>query len=197
MMQRAIISLFFLLAAFSSSYACQCEVIPALSKRAIEKYDVIFLGKVIAVSGKDDEALARFRIDELYKGEAYTEIEVRYDAESDCGMTFAPGEQWTIYAKWIEYGLPRTDFCMHSRREPLAGQQDYYEEARGSYTQELQWLRDSLGVKAFIDPEAKKDLGHKNQLPDPTQAIVYTLAGLVGLAAIFFFVHRMFKRDGK
>jgi hypothetical protein len=66
---------------------------------------------------------------------------------------------------------------------------------RPSFEQEAKFLKDSIGVQEFKKPQMQ-DMGHRNQLPDPTQAIVYTVCGFLGLAAIFYFVRRMFKKDG-
>ncbi len=196
-MKKFIAAVVLILIPATAVFACQCKTIHSINSIEAKSYDVIFVGKVLAVSGDDERSRARFKVTELYKGEVYDNVEVEYDAVSDCGMTFVPGEVWTIYSKWVDYGVPRADMCGHSRSQPITGQQDFYEAERGAYTVELQWLKDSLGIQPFIDPKKHKDLSHKNQLPDPTQAIVYTLAGFLGLAGIFLLVKRMFKRDGK
>lgn len=195
-MKKILIAFLVLLFATSDVFACQCVALAPLSKHALENYDVIFVGEVIAVSGEDIAAKASFKVKELYKGSSYQQITVQYDAKTDCAMNFVPGETWIIYGRWVEYGVPRADMCGHSRTIPKAGQRDLYETERGKYTDDLKWLNDSLGIQPFIDPGDHKDLAHKNVLPDATQALTYLIAGLGGLAAIFYFVRRMFKRDG-
>lgn len=178
--------------------ACLCKQLEPLSKSVAEKYDVIFLGQVVAVSPNADQSRARFKVISLYRGQSYTEMNVDFDLTSDCALNFIPGETWIIYGRWAEYGIPETDMCTHSRVKPKEGQEDYFAiDGRAGFDAEVKWLNDSLRVQQFIDPEQKKDLGHKNQLPDPTQALIYIAVGLVGLGLIFFFVSRMFKRDGK
>lgn len=197
MMRGLIIGIFMLMFAQRLS-ACLCKQLEPLSKAVTEKYDVIFLGQVVAVSPNEDQSRARFRVTSLYRGKAYAEMDVDYDLNSDCALNFVPGETWIIYGRWVEYGIPETDMCTHSRVKPKEGQEDFFAiDGRTAFDKEVKWLNDSLGVQSFIDPEQKKDLGHKNQLPDPTQAIVYIAVGLAGLGLIFFFVSRMFKRDGK
>lgn len=195
-MRKLLIAFVVIFTGVTDLFACQCMELKPLSKHTLEIYDVIFVGDVIAVSGDDLEAKASFKVKELYKGSSYQQITVQYDAKTDCGMNFIPGETWIIYGKWIEYGVPRADMCGHSRVIPKAGQPDYYETERGKYTDDLKWLQDSLGIQPFIDPNDHKDLAHKNTIPDATQALTYLIAGLGGLAAIFYFVRRMFKRDG-
>lgn len=198
-MMRGLLTGILVLLIFSQHVnACQCKTLSPLSKASAQAYDVIFTGQVIAVSPGEEHSRARFKIIDLYRGESYTELEVDYDNTTDCALNFVPGETWIIYGKWIEYGIPRAEMCGHSRLMPKTGEQDYYMiEGRPTYNDEVKWLNDSMGVKPFIDPTAKKDMGHKNQIPDPTQAIVYTVAGLLGLGLIFYFVKRMFKRDAK
>lgn len=182
----------------NSAAACQCMQLERLSFASIAKYDIIFLGQVIAISDDDIKSRASFRVTEVYKGKSYPQIELEYDGATDCSMNFVPGETWIIYGKWSEYGIPRADMCGHSRVKMKDGQVDYYDDGiRGTYSEELKWLNDSLGIQAFIDPNDHKDLGHKNEIPGPGQAFGYLAAGLVGLGAIFFFVRRMFKRDAK
>lgn len=197
-MMRGLITILILFLFSLNSYACQCQTLAPLTKNTALQYDVIFLGKVIAVSPGEEESRARFTVISLYNGKSYTDINVDFDNATNCALNFVPGETWIIYGKWEEYGIPRAEMCGHSRVKPNAGQADYYAiEGRSGFDEEVKWLNDSLGVQAFIDPEQQKDLGHKNQLPDPTQAIVYTAVGLLGLGLIFYFVRRMFKRDGK
>jgi hypothetical protein len=197
-MKKIILALIFCLTAGTYLEACQCMELPPLNAASVAKYDVIFVGEVIAVSGGDFKSRARFKIKELYKGQAYQQIDVEYDGETDCGINFVPGETWTIYGTWIEYGIPRAEMCAHNRRFFANPKEDYYDnDERPSYAEELQWLKDSLGIQPFIDPSKQKNLLHQNEKPDPTSAIIYTLAGCLGLAIIFYFVRRMFKRDAR
>jgi hypothetical protein len=197
-MKRLIITVFFCLLTTMSAFACQCTVLPKLTKAFAETYDIIFVGQVIAISPGDVQSTARFKVEKLYHGEAYQQIDVQYDNEGDCGLNFVPGETWVIYGKWVEYGVPRADWCMHTRKKMNAGEQDYYTtEGRATYEEEMKLLDDSLGVQPFLDPEAHKDQMHKNIIPGATEAFTYLIAGLLGLSLIFFFVRRMFRRDGK
>lgn len=179
------------------AFACQCRNPGKVTLVNLTQYDIIFTGKVIAVSGGDETTRARFSVNELFKGSAYKEIDVQYNANSNCSFHFAPGETYTIYGRWIEYGVPTTDICTHTRRLPVTEAEDFEMTDRSKYNVELQYLRDSLGIQPFIDPSADKNMGHKNQLADPTQAIVYTVSGLIGMILIFLYVKRIFKRDGK
>lgn len=180
-----------------SLWACKCAAIGRLSKPVVDQYDIIFTGKVSAISGDEEEERVQFMVTELFKGASYQTIELQHNPSTDCSFSFAPGETWTIYGKWIGYGIPTTNFCTHTRREPITPADDFQTEERSNYATELKFLRDSIGVQKFIDPAEHQDKLHKNELPGPGTAIAYLVAGLGGLAIIFFFVRRMFKRDGK
>jgi|GEM_PF-1399766 hypothetical protein len=183
--------------------ACECINIGKLSRKSVEQYDIIFTGKVIALSGDESEQRVQFTISEYYKGSAFNSIELKHDPSSSCALSFVPGEIWTIYGRWLEYdienrrGVLTSDFCTFSRLQPAHDSLDVYLLDRGSFAEELKFLRDSLGVQEFLDPSEHKDNLHRNELPGAGTAIGYLVAGLGGLAIIFFFVRRMFRRDGK
>ncbi len=185
------------------AFACVCNDLGKLSKKATEKYDVIFTGKVLATSGDETEQRVQFTIVELYKGAAFGAIELQHDPSADCSLSFMPGEVWTIYGKWMEYdiekrrGIATSNFCTFSRIQPAHDSLNTPLQDRGTYTEELKFLRDSLGIQEFLDPTEVKDNLHQNKLPGAGTAFGYLTAGLLGLAIIFYFVRRMFKRDGK
>lgn len=180
------------------AFACQCEQLPPLTKQMVLKYDVVFTGRVQAVSDNGKESKAHFIVNEVYNGGLYKEVDVQFDSESDCGMSFVPGETWAIYGNWVRYGIPITDFCTHSRKMPEKGMQDFYHaEGRGTWDKEISFLKDSLGIKKFLDPADFKDQSHKNELPDATEALLYLGFGLGGLGVIFLVVKRIFRNDGK
>jgi hypothetical protein len=192
------LSLFLFLIVAHAASACQCEELPALTKQMVLKYDVVFTGRVQAVSDNGKESKAHFIVSEVYNGGLYKEIDVQFDSESDCGMSFVPGETWTIYGSWVRYGIPITDFCTHSRKMPMKGEQDFYTaQGRGTWDNEISFLKDSLGAKKFLDPDDFKDQSHKNELPNATEALLYLGFGLGGLGAIFLVVKRIFRNDGK
>jgi hypothetical protein len=200
---KRILAIGVLLVLTTTAFACRCVEIGKLSKQSTEGYDVIFMGKVVAISGDEYEQRVQFSVLELYKGAAYNAIELQHNPSSDCSLSFMPGEVWTIYGRWLEYdienrrGIPTSDFCTYSRLQPAHDSLDVMLLNRGTYSEELKFLRDSLGVLEFLDPSEKKDNLHQNELPGAGTAIGYLIAGLGGLAIIFYFVRRMFKRDGK
>lgn len=197
-MRRLIAVLGILLLGISSLWACQCETLPPLTKSMALKYDVIFFGRVLAVSDNGVESKARFIVNEVYKGGLYKEVDLQFDAESDCAMSFAPGESWMIYGNWVKIGMPLTDICTHSRKLSVAGETDIYTvSGRGKWDDEKKFLWDSLGVQPFLDPADQKDLGHKNVVPSGMQALLYLAFGLGGLAIIFLVVKRIFRNDAK
>lgn len=196
-MNRILAIVIFALCFGTEVFACKCAEAAKLSREALDRYDIIFTGRVAAVSGDEHTQRVQFTVLELFKGASYESIELQHDPATDCSFSFAPGETWTIYGSWMAYGVPTTNFCTHTRRQPIVAEDDFESETRGKYAAELQYLRDSIGVQPFIDPADHKDMLHQNELPGPATAFGYLAAGLIGLGIIFFFVRRMFKRDGK
>lgn len=200
---KRILTIGVLLLLGSPAFGCVCKDFGKLTKSSTEQYDIIFRGKVIAISGDEETQRVQFTILELFKGSAYKAIELQHSPSSDCSLSFMPGEVWTIYGYWKEYdikkrqGIPTSDFCTFSRLQPAHDSLDAQLLDRGTYTQELKFLRDSLGIVEFMDPSEQQDMLHQNELPGPGVAFGYLFAGLFGLAVIFYFVRRMFKRDGK
>jgi hypothetical protein len=192
-----VIGLLIFLSFTTDALACKCAVLDKVSKASLARYDIVFTGKVLAISGDEMVQRVQFTVTELYKGASYPAITLEHNPSTDCSFSFAPGETWTIYGVWAKYGTPTTNFCTHSRRQPVTATDDFEDETRGRYAVELQYLRDSIGVLEFIDPAEHKDQLHKNELPGPAVAFGYLAAGLIGLAIIFYFVKRMFRRDGK
>lgn len=197
-MHRIIVLLGVLILSVNALNACQCEMLPPLSRSMVEKYDVVFMGRVLAVSDNGVESKAHFIITEVYRGGLYKEVDVQFDAESDCGMSFVPGESWMIYGNWIKVGLPVTSMCTHSRKFSAAGESDFYiTQGRGTWDAEKKFLTDTIGVQKFLDPADHKDFGHKNIIPSGMQALLYLGFGLGGLAIIFLVVKRIFRNDAK
>lgn len=198
MIRKILSGVLIVLLSTQSVFACECAEPDALSEKVIESYDVIFIGTVIAVAHDEEEGRAHMKVTSLYKGKSYETIELHFDNASDCAMNFLPNETWIIYANWSDFEVARAEMCGHSRRMPNGTEADYYTSAnRPDYATEQKWLNDSIGVQEFADPSLDRDLMHKNERPDPTQAIIYTIAGFIGLALIFYFVRRMFRKDGK
>lgn len=198
MMRRILIGLFVVLLSPQAVFACQCAEPAALSRDVIDSYDIVFVGTVIAVTHDETEGRAQIKITSLYKGEVYESIELHFDNSSDCAMNLLPNETWIIYADWADFNVAQAVMCGHSRRMPNAGETDYYVTGtRSDFATEQKWLNDSLGIQKFADPSLNRELLHKNERPDPTQAIIYTIVGFLGLLAILYFVRRMFRKDGR
>jgi hypothetical protein len=193
MKKTAFLVLILCVAFLQPLFACKCEEAPALSKEVIKRYDAIFTGKVIAVT---EGGRASFSIDTLFAGKLPKQVELSYDVLTSCAMSFAPGETWTIYGRWGEFGVVHVELCSHTRKLPV-GDDYYISELRPGYFSETQWLKENIGPIEFSNPAEHNDQLHRNELPGPATAIGYLIAGLGGLGIIFFFVRRMFRRDGK
>jgi hypothetical protein len=94
----------------ASVYACRCI---AATDQALANADVAFVGVVAEVDTVSIEDLNRFtfRVESVMKGIPGDSIIISSgSSEASCGMTFAVGERWTVYASVVD-GRPMTDLC--------------------------------------------------------------------------------------
>ena len=92
-------------------YACRC--IAAEPGQALANADVAFVGVVSEVDTVSVEDLNRFTfaVESVIKGIPGDSIIVSSgSSEASCGMTFAVGERWTLYASVVD-DRPMTDLC--------------------------------------------------------------------------------------
>src|SRR6185436_2562869 len=98
--------LFLFIFSFQKTFACDCEM-ATVSAESISKYELIFVGKVVAISGCDESAKANFAVEKLFRGKCFSATDVEFDCSSDCQMSFVPGQTWIIYATYEKYGEPK------------------------------------------------------------------------------------------
>jgi hypothetical protein len=195
-MKTIAVVLLFLFAGINTAKACKCAELKPLSKESLDRYELIFSGKVAAVSACTEEGrgTVRFIIDSLFRGKSYAECDVQFDCASSCAMSFAPGERWTIYATYLKYGSPEVILCSHSRKIPAAGTSDFVTDMRGaSYAVEAQWLAKNLGIIPLN--EEKKEIMKPRELlhPERTGMIWLLGGGIVGVLILFFVLKRFLK----
>ncbi len=95
-------------------YACRCMAPePGV---ALTSADVVFVGVVAEVDTVSVEDLNQFTfaVDSAIKGIPGNPIIVSSgSSEASCGITFAVGQRWTVYASVVD-GRPMTDMCSGS-----------------------------------------------------------------------------------
>ncbi|HLG03465.1 MAG TPA: hypothetical protein VI731_07700 [Bacteroidia bacterium] len=175
--------------------ACDCPT-DSVTIKSLDRYDVIFQGKVVSVSGCDETAKVIFSVITLFKGKSYPETTLEFDCSSDCQMSFAPGEEWIIYAEYIRYGEGSVKFCSLSRKKPVAGEQDHFAQQQGmSYDSTIAFLKKNYGVQLLHEKKVRDQQHHELILPDRVQMLGYLAAGLVVIVLLYFIVKKVFKND--
>lgn len=148
---RTIFALIFLVN--SSVFACDCDPLDALTKENCGVYDIIFEGKVDEVKVcKDGEQKIIFSIQDVYKGNLISFVEVQNECIDGCEMHFERGDVWLIYAEKNNAQDVIVHFCSRSRRLNKANENDDYAVASGlTYEQE----KDKL--LSFFPPNDQKN----------------------------------------
>jgi hypothetical protein len=171
-------------------FACECEALKPLSKAETDAYEFIFTGKVVDVQQFDENGLAKFEIQAIYKGKSYSQTSVSFDNLTDCQMSFSTNEVWIIYANYKEYGKPELVFCSRSRK--LNADPSLDKDVLGiSFTAELDWLKKNLGIQAFNEKKETKESERKLILPTGLERLWLYLGGLVVLVGIWLLVRKL------
>lgn len=164
--------------ATTTVFACDCDPLDELTKENCGVYDVIFEGKVDAVKAcKDGEQSVVFSIQDLYKGNYISFIEVKNECIDGCEMHFEKGDVWLIYAEKNNAQDVIVHFCSRSRRLNEANENDDYEIASGlKYQQE----KDKL-ISFFPSGDQKNTLlkPRTYEKVDPTLIPVFLIVSVV------------------
>jgi MYXO-CTERM domain-containing protein len=93
----------------NDAYACSCVPPPPVAT-AVGESSAVFAGTIVALtppSLPSNDMVATFSVERVWKGATnQTAIEVRTPSSSAaCGLSFAPGQKWLIYANESEGGL--------------------------------------------------------------------------------------------
>ncbi len=187
------IAIFFFLLMGKVSQACQCPL-TSLSQAELDKYDIIFKGKIgdVKLNGKKSETL--FTVDELYKGMVSKEFTLLFDNDDVCKLELRPGDEWIIYANYHQIDNAKLDFCSRSRKFIKNSKEDFFAETTGvSYDEELTFLREKLGLHKVLKENPNKAAENRNILPNSNQLIIGFLCSLGGLFLFYWLFNRFFK----
>jgi hypothetical protein len=192
----------FLLFLFSSSFplfSCECPPLSPVNKEALLPYNVIFYGQVDSVSPCDTKGIAGawFTIQELYKGDVPQHIKVDFECSSACMMSFAKGDQWLIFGKFVRFGVLKAEFCEHSRKLFKDASQDIYVSAsQGSFSDERELLKTLLGLQEVNSPGGKNTgpgLAPHNDQPSPMNKLWLLLVSFAVMLIVYIVSKRMKK----
>jgi hypothetical protein len=109
-------------AAPRAAAACSC-VMPPPPKQALADSSAVFEGKILRVDHTPEKhrLMARFAVSRWWKGGGSAETSVAtIDIGSMCGLAFAVGEEWLIYASGADDGLS-TGLCTRTKKSADAG----------------------------------------------------------------------------
>jgi hypothetical protein len=193
-MMRRLTFFLLLIFSFQKTFACDCKM-AGVSMETISKYELIFVGKVVAISGCDDgTAKAYFTVEKLFRGKSFPATDLEFDCSSDCQMTFIPGQTWIIYATYAKYGHPKVHFCSYSRQQFPTDATDYNSAVHGmNFSAELSWLEKNLGLQKLNEKDIQSEMHHENIRPEGYAFFWYYGFGLLGLIVIYFITKKFLK----
>lgn len=159
------------------------------------KYDIIFRGRIVKdtlLEFKKGEVT--FEVTELYKGIIQSRFTVRFDGSEECAQPFAVGEEWIIYTNYKQANMAVMDWCSRSRKYFKNVKLDFYAVTYGcSYDDELDFLRNKLGLHKPLKASEEKADWQGNQLPTQVEFIVYLLLSIVGVVVFIYLTKRFLK----
>jgi hypothetical protein len=177
------------------SIACDCPAFPPLTQSLFQKDNLrqlVFKGKVMKVGACDELAQCTFEVQELYFGKTTKYINAVFECSSDCSMNFAAGEEWIIYAEYIQIEKIKISFCSRSRKIDKANSTEVEQIAYGCSTEdELTFLREKIGIKGVAEENVTRTLAHSNEQPSAWQK-VFLLGGSMLFMVIFLIVIKRF-----
>jgi hypothetical protein len=193
MMRKFFVALIALLFSCQRMISCDCQT-AQVDMKTIASSELIFLGKVVAISGCNGTAKANFLVQELYRGKCFAETSIEFDCSSDCQMDFAPGQTWLIYADYIKYGEPQVKFCSFSRQQFDNEKDDFNSLSHGmTFEAEKNWLKKNLGLQQLNVKDEATEQHHENIRPQGSDILLYLGLGLVGVIGFYFLGRKFLK----
>lgn len=180
----------------SSFPQCNCKE-ETLDEAYIQKHQLIFRGKTLAVSKGEDYSKVIFSIEKLFKGIAPKKMDIYFYAKNECSLKFNTGEEWLIYSNYKQATKPFVEYCSRSRKNVINTNKNIdrmYIKADYGFDEENEWLEKKLGLKNFVTPVSENDSLHSNIIPSFWQRIVLILVSVFAFAAIYFGVTKWLKR---
>lgn len=176
--------------------ACNCPDIKPLDKEIIQKkFPVIFYGRVAGFSHRDGKLFVKFKVIEPYAGKLREETEI-IDPDSDCSPGFAPGQEWLVYASYLEYGKAGTDICTPSRKYFEKETDDFNKTMRGTtFEQDKIFLRTNFGIQPFYKSNKEEESLSQRELLKPKGfgMVWMIIIGTLVLAVFYYLFNKFFK----
>lgn len=185
-------SLYILLFVCKLSFACQCPV-TALNEAEVNKYDIIFKGKISVVNLKGKNSEAIFTVDELYRGNLSQNFKVLFDDTDVCKLELRAGDEWIIYTNYKQIDNAKLDFCSRSRKYIKNLKEDFFAVTTGiSYEEEMRFLQTKLGLHKLLKDNPNR-VENRNQIPDKNQFIIILICSLLGIIGFYWLMKKVLK----
>lgn len=191
-MKNFILILFFSLL-IKNGHACQCPL-TQLNVTELNKYDIIFKGKINAlkINGANSEAI--FTIDELYKGMITQNFKIYFNNDDVCKLELRKGDDWIIYTNYNQIDNAKLDFCSRSRVFIKNIKEDFFAVNTGvSYDEELKYLQKNLGLHKLLKNNPNR-AENRNIIPTSNQFIIILLCSMLGLIFFIWLVGKLLKK---
>ncbi len=181
----------------ATSFACQCKTFIPITKELCKEYDVVFLGKIDSVSicNQRGFSIAYFTIAELYKGNVKKQVEINFDCNTECMMSFAEGEEWLIYSVYEKFNHLNASLCGHSRKKFADEMLDIYSaNAQRTFDKEIFFLKATLGAQNFIQEnnlnKQQDQVGPHNEQPSAWGKLTLLLVSLFVMGIVYYFTRK-------
>lgn len=174
-------------------FACQCPT-TILNTDELNKYDIIFRGKVnyVKIDGANSEAI--FSVNELYKGMLAQNFKVLFNNDDDCKLEIRKGDEWIIYSNYHQIDNAKLDFCSRSRAYIKNIKEDFFTVNTGvSYDEEIKYLQLNLGLHKLMKNNPNK-VENRNIIPNKKQFAIILIFSLIGLLLFYWIVGKLLKK---
>jgi len=172
--------------------ACQCPL-SSLDQKELQKYEIIFKGKIKAIKLDKEKSEAIFIVSELYKGMLADDFKIIFNDADVCKLELRAGDEWIIYTNYFQIDNAKLDFCSRSRKYIKNIKEDFFAETTGiSYDDELGYLQENLGLHKLMKNNPNI-VENRNIIPNNNQFIIVLICSMLGLIVFYKLFNKLFK----
>jgi hypothetical protein len=174
------------------SIACQCPL-STLDQKELQKYEIIFKGKIKSIKLDKEKSEAIFIVSELYKGMLADDFKIIFNDGDVCKLELRVGDEWIIYTNYFQVDNAKLDFCSRSRKYIKNIKEDFFAETTGiTYDEELRYLQENLGLHKLMKNNPNV-VENRNIIPNNNQFIIVLICSMLGLIAFYWLFNKLFK----
>ena len=174
------------------SIACQCPL-STLDQKELQKYEIIFKGKIKSIKLDKEKSEAIFIVSELYKGMLADDFKIIFNDGDVCKLELRVGDEWIIYTNYFQVDNAKLDFCSRSRKYIKNIKEYFFAETTGiTYDEELRYLQENLGLHKLMKNNPNV-VENRNIIPNNNQFIIVLICSMLGLIAFYWLFNKLFK----